>query len=354
MNNKTNPFLAKITERSALCGAGSFKNTMHIVLDLTGSEISYSVGDCVAIFPTNDAEEVNQFLDALQATGKEIVLNKRTGESYSFKQYLTEKCNIHDCPPKFLQEFKIRTGVEEGLNHPPFQLLKGFNKVFSLQEICDLLKPMLPRFYSIASSMKKVGNEVHLTVALEAWQAEGEKRVGVCTDFLCRRAPLNQANVPLYLQPHKGFTIPADPNASIIMIGPGTGVAPFRAFMQERELSKDNGKNWLFFGECHQEKHFFYQEYWKDLEERGLLKLVTAFSRDQEYKIYVQDRMKEHAGELFEWLEAGAFLYVCGDASRMAKDVDATLHQIVEQYGKDPKDYMKRLRSDKRYLRDVY
>ncbi len=368
---RAHPFLAEIKERTLLCKGASTKQTMHIVLDIKGSGIKYAVGDCVAILPPNDEVSVDLLLDRLNASGSETIHDKRTGESYAFRHYLVERCNIDDCPPKFLQELLVREPeasfkerlqilIADKARHADFVPLELLNLhplvKITPQELCDLLKPMMPRFYSIASSMRAVGEEVHLTIALESWESNGQKRLGVCTDFLCRRALLNVPSVPLYLHPHKGFTIPEDHEVPMIMIGPGTGVAPYRGFLQERESRP--GKNWLFFGEWHQEQHFFYEEYWRSLEEKGLLRLDTAFSRDQEQKVYVQDKMVEKGADLFFWLQQGAYLYVCGDAARMAKDVEAALQTIIMVHGdlseQEAREYIKRLRAEKRYLRDVY
>ena len=206
--------------------------------------------------------------------------------------------------------------------------------------------------------MKTVGREVHLTIALIHYDTNGHKRRGVCTHYLCELAPVNQPLIPVYIQPHHGFTLPANPDVPIIMIGPGTGVAPFRAFMQERMAIGAKGKNWLFFGERNQISDFFYEDYWSQLISEEKLVMHTAFSRDQENKIYVQHRMMEQGAELFAWLKEGAYLYVCGDAKNMAKDVEAALLQIIQKHGsldeQATKQFLKQLRQEKRYLRDVY
>ena len=229
---------------------------------------------------------------------------------------------------------------------------------FTPEEMVLLMMPLLPRFYSIASSQLCVGDEVHLTVAHVSYISNNYHRRGVCTHFLCEWAPMHTPIIPVYVQPQHGFTLPVDPATDLIMIGPGTGVAPYRGFMQERIANQAIGKNWLFFGERNREYDFFYEEFWQDLVHQNKLKLELAFSRDQEHKIYVWHRMQEKAAEIFEWLKSGAYLYVCGDAHQMAKDVDATLHKIVREQGQmdeaSAKAYVKKLRSDNRYLRDVY
>jgi sulfite reductase (NADPH) flavoprotein alpha-component len=218
--------------------------------------------------------------------------------------------------------------------------------------------PLLPRLYSIASAQEVVGNEAHLTVANLSYRTNHHIRRGVCTHYLCDLAPLGEKCVPVYHHPNRGFTLPDDPQAALIMIGPGTGIAPYRGFLQARIAHGHPGRNWLFFGEWNRATDFFYEDEWRAMQNRIPLRIDTAFSRDQEYKIYVQHRMLEQGAELFAWLEEGAYLFVCGDANHMAKDVDGALHQIVEKHGDrtpdDAKAYLKELKAAKRYLRDVY
>lgn len=376
--SKDHPFIAKIKERHSLCLPGSKKNTQHIVLDLDGSGIDYDVGDSIGVWPSHDPALIAEILEALKAKGSEVIQDKRSTSCYTLREYLSRKANLNDLSKKILTIVHDRQTdplKKEKLAHllkdENYHLLKEYQTsidlldllqeqpevAFEPQELANLLMPMMPRFYSIASSKKVVGEEVHLTVALRETEQK-RQRGGVCTHFLCNLAPEHHACIPIYVQPHKGFTLPSDPNTPIIMIGPGTGIAPYRGFMQERELEKVHSKNWLFFGEWHRNHHFFYENYWKGLEAKGMLKMDAAFSRDQPQKIYVQHRMSEHGHELFRWLESGAHLFVCGDASRMAKDVDLVLHDIVKEHGKftndDAKLYIKKLRAEKRYLRDVY
>ena len=305
---------------------------------------------------------------------------KQTGQEMRLAEWLASKSNITDLSPKFLKEVcnrqidpqkkhdleilleeSNREALKEYLEkHEIWDFLETHREVsFYPQEAVDLLMPLLPRFYSIASSQKYVGDEVHLTVAPLEYESNGHKRRGVCTHFLCELAELHQPVVPIFIQHAHNFRLPNDHHSDLIMIGPGTGVAPFRAFLQERLLyAKAKGRHWLFFGEKKRAYDFFYEEDWKQYGDHGHLRLELAFSRDQDFKVYVQDKMFEHGQELFQWLEGGAYLYVCGDASRMAKDVEAMLHQVIQEYGfKSPiesKEYIKRMRQEKRYLRDVY
>lgn len=377
--SKNNPFLASIKERYSLCGIGSQKNTQHIVLDLAGSGIRYQVGDSIAIIPQNDLETVAKTLEFMQATGNENILDKHGEQTWNLKEFLTHKVNITDINRKLFSEIGFRqTNAEKKAyleilqeennkellkkylsDRYVWDLLKENQEVnFPIQELCNLFMPMLPRFYSIASSQHSVGEEVHLTVALLQYHSNGYQRLGVCTHYLCNVVPFHQKTIPVYIQPHHGFTLPSDHNTSMIMIGPGTGVAPFRAFMQERDYFGAEGKNWLFFGERNRRTDFFYESFWQELVNRGKLRVDVAFSRDQDYKIYVQHRMRENSKELFKWIEEGSYIYVCGDAQHMAKDVEATLLQIIQSEGnlseQDAKQYLKKLRTEKRYLKDVY
>lgn len=377
--NKSNPFLASISSRYNLCASGSDKDTFHVVLNLEGSDLTYKVGDSIAIFSLNDQAIVNRVLKALHATGSEKIIEKHSGEEWALDLYLTKKANLTEVSKKMITEFCQRQtdphkkarfesilaeGQKEALkeyqaSHEVWDALEENGEiVFSPQEFCHLLMPLLPRFYSIASSMISVGNEVHLTVAELKYETNGHLRQGVCTHYLCKLAPLHEKVVPIYLQPSHGFTLPEDSSVPIIMVGPGTGVAPFRAFLQERVKQGAPGLNWLIFGERHREFNFYYGDYFQALAEEGKLRLDTAFSRDQEHKIYVQHRMLEHGEDLFDLLQNRGILYVCGDAHRMAKDVDAVLHHIVQKYGNmdehQAKDYIKKLKAEKRYLRDVY
>jgi sulfite reductase (NADPH) flavoprotein alpha-component len=381
--DKTHPFLATISERSPLCHPGSDKNVMHVALNLHGSGIKYLVGDSLAVQPVNDPELVSRTLQALGATGSETVLDKHTKEPWSLAEFLKRKCNLADLSRKLIGELAARqtdpqkkerlASLLKEEQREAFKEYQGAHEVwdaleenrealFSPQELCSILQPLLPRFYSIASSMAAVGEQVHLTVAELRYVTNQQQRWGACTHYLCRLAPLHEPSIPVYLHPSNGFTLPANPEAELIMVGPGTGIAPFRGFMQEREVQRSQGvklgSSWIFFGERHRTSEFFYEKEWEQWIQNGLLKLDTAFSRDQPHKVYVQHRMLEQGSELFRKLDRGAYFYVCGDAHRMAKDVDAALHQIVQQHGHlsehAAKEYVKKLKAEKRYLRDVY
>ncbi|MCB1112982.1 MAG: sulfite reductase [Chlamydiales bacterium] len=373
--DRDNPFLAAVKERSHLCAPESGKQTLHIVLDLAGSGMTYAVGDSIAVQPYNHDELVAKTLEALRMHGDEEVCDLRRQETLPLQEMLKKRVNLSDVNRKLLKVIADRQSDEnkkqqlhylfESENRDQLKrylaerelwdvLLENGEVQFSSQELVEMTTPLLPRFYSIASSLSHFDDEVHLTVARVIYESGGHPRLGICTNYLCDHVPLHQPVVPVYIQPHKGFTIPEDGNADMIMIGPGTGVAPFRAFMQERLATGAAGRNWLFFGEWTRKDHFLYGDYWTDLQKEGKLKLDLAFSRDQPEKVYVQHRMLENSEELYRWIQGGAYVYVCGDANYMAKDVESALVNIFEQHGHDGMATVKQLRKEKRYLRDVY
>lgn len=378
MYSRTNPFLATIVERYCLSHPGTKKNTQHLVLSLKGSGMTYQVGDSFGVFPLNDPQLVEQTLSVIKASGEELIVDKM-GVTWSLRDFFTSQANLTEVSRKFILEISHRqTGsakkaflemlhqpenkekLKEYLSiHQVWDFLSEHEEVFfSPQELSGLLMPLLPRLYSIASSQKVVGEEVHLIIAYLEFETNGHRRKGVCTHYLCNLASIGVPSLPVYIQPHHGFTLPEDSDASIIMIGPGTGVAPYRAFMQERDVQGAQGKNWLFFGEWNRQTDFFYETFWEEMRNKEKLRLSLAFSRDQPEKVYVQHRMLEEGKELFQWISEGAYIFVCGDMHHMARDVEAALLQIFEQQGnmspQAAKDYLKKLRTDKRYRRDVY
>lgn len=376
--NKEHPFYASIKERYHLCKPGSLKNTQHIVLDITHSNLTYKPGDSIGILPINDPLLVQKTLEMLKFEGSEIVIDQKN-HSYNFKDFLTHHVNLKGISRKLLQFLKDRVTdqksieflesllAEENKNsfkefattHEIWDLFQLFPTIhLSPQESLEIFMPLLPRFYSIASAQSYVGDEIHLTISYLQYVTRETPRIGVCTHFLCSLAPLYEPIIPLFIYPTQNFVLPEDKDAALIMIGPGTGVAPFRSFIQERVKRNDRGKNWLFFGEWTREKEYFYEKEWNEWQEKCELRLSLAFSREQEQKVYVQHKMYKAAKELFSWLEQGAYLYVCGDAHYMAKDVDYTLHRIIQEEGnltiEQAKGYVKNLKQQKRYLRDIY
>lgn len=348
MYSRTHPYIARIKERSLLTGPGSSKKTYHIVLELD-EPLDFKPGDSIGVIPTNDPVVVDRIIELLGAAGEEEIEDPKTGKPHPFREYLLHKANISKV--SFHKLFAVEKTqlplIEQVQHHKP-----------SPHELCKVLLPLMPRFYSIASSPKVYPREIHLTVSFVSFELNGQTHFGVGSHFLCMQAGLESTPIPIYVQPSNHFTLPEDPNRSIILIGPGTGIAPFRAFLQERIAHQAEGRNWLFFGERNRATDFYYGEYWLELEKQGRLRLDTAFSRDQAEKIYVQHRILEQKKSIWEWIQEEAILYVCGDAEQMAKDVDAALQQIVREEGQmsdeEARKFLKTMRHEKRYLLDVY
>lgn len=361
---------AKILDRYPLTQDSSTKQTWHVTLDTTNCELDYHPGDSVGIFAQNDPSLVSHLIEAMQASPNDRVIAKKTKEEMDLFHFFSYYANLSRITSSFLKlihenapcrEIELLLNDREKMklflneNDPLFLLRDYGNSKLPLQALCDQFGPLLPRFYSVASSKKVQNDRLDLTVALFSWMQKEEKRYGVASHFLCHLAEIEKTPVPLYVQPAHHFRLPEDHSKDIIMVGPGTGIAPFRAFMQERKHHQAKGKHWLFFGERNEKSDYFYQKEW---ESHSTLQVHTAFSRDQEEKVYVQHKMEEHAQELYQWLSQGAHLYVCGDAKVMAKDVDATLHKILMQEGKfnaqEAKEHIKTLKQQSRYLLDVY
>lgn len=370
---RKNPLKSFLKERINLNGFGSSKETIHLEFDLTDSNLTYEVGDSLAIQPINSDRLVDALLDKTQFNPNEYVSIK--GESYTLKNALKSQLDITTLSIPFLNRYNaiandksLETLLNNEDKNPIQEYINGRDILDSLtdfpandlnsQAFVDLLRKLPPRLYSIASSQKAHPDSVHLTVGVVRYKAHQREREGVCSTFLAERIKMN-TSADVFVTPNKNFKLPDNPNTPIIMVGPGTGIAPFRAFIQERKATGAKGKNWLFFGDQHFLSDFLYQSEWQSYQKEGILsKIDLAFSRDQKEKVYVQDKMKENAEDLFKWLESGAYFYVCGDASKMAKDVDSTLHEIIKTEGsytnEEAEDYVKNLKKEKRYLRDVY
>jgi sulfite reductase (NADPH) flavoprotein alpha-component len=349
MYSRTHPYSAKIKERTLLTGPNSSKKTYHIVLDIDDPHLSFKVGDSIGVIPTNDPEVVDRIIHKLHATGEEEIFDERSNTTSTFRTFLLHKANIGKV--SFHKLFNI-----EKTSAPLIELVERHQP--SPSELCKILLPLMPRFYSIASSPKVFPNEIHLTVAFASYILNGQIHFGVGSHFLCKQAEIESTPIPIYVQPSNHFSLPEDLNASIILIGPGTGIAPFRAFIQERLASQAGGRNWVFFGERNRATDFYYGDFWTELESQGRIRLDTAFSRDQTEKIYVQHKMLEEKKSLWNWIQEGSYIYVCGDAEKMAKDVDLALQQIAREEGdmseEDARKFIKALRLEKRYLLDVY
>jgi sulfite reductase (NADPH) flavoprotein alpha-component len=370
--DKKSPFTANLLTSQKITGARSAKDVHHIEIDLEGSDLHYKVGDALGVWFENDPQLVDALIRRLKLDPQEQV--KIDDKNVSLKQALTESFELTATHPAFVEGYakltkskKLLTLAEDKNKLRDFanthQIIdvvsKKGSKAVTAEKFVALLRHLSPRLYSIASSQTEVEQEVHLTVgALTFENEEGEVRQGGASGFLAHRLQEGQ-QVKVFIEDNHNFRLPTNPETPVIMVGPGTGIAPFRAFLQERDATEATGKNWLFFGEQTFNEDFLYQTEWQGFLKSGLLtNLDLAFSRDQAEKIYVQDRLKEHAREIYQWLQEGAHFYVCGDANRMAKDVQQTLIEIIGTQGKksleDAEQYLTELRQAKRYQRDVY
>lgn len=373
--SRKNPFPATMTANRKITLEGSEKDTRHFEISLAGSGLDYEVGDSLGVFPSNDPALVGKILETLGFTGDEIVPNADKvpmpiGEALSKSFIITSPDKKllaaiaeKDSSAEFLKDLldpTFKTNLDEYLwgRDVLDPLLEFTAAKFTPEEFAGLLRKLQPRLYSIASSRRVVGENVHLTVAIVRYNSYNRPRSGVASSFLAERSE-GEGTIPVFYHTAKHFRVPEDPATNMIMVGPGTGIAPFRAMIQERAATGAAGKNWLFFGEQRSASDFFYREEFEKYQAEGVLsQFDTAFSRDQDFKIYVQHRILERAAELYDWFENGAIFYICGDAARMAKDVDTALHQVVEKAGgKTPEqaiEYIDALKKAKRYRKDVY
>jgi len=374
--NRANPFKAHLTENYSLSSAGSNKDTRHLVINLAGSGITYVAGDSLGVVPRNFPRLVDELLPHL-GVDPQTPVEQPTGATTA-REILISGYILNRVSKKFvkavlerLPEGEKKTALTEIVGNDEtfddFVFTRDYTDVlieypvkFTIAEFLPLANKIAPRLYSIASSPNAHPGEVHLTVAVVKYHTHGREKFGMATGYLAHGQELHKPEIPVYIQPTKHFHMPA-PDAPIIMVGPGTGIAPFRAFLEEREVTGAKGKNWLFFGDQKKAHDFLYEKQFAEMQAKGLLtRFDLAFSRDQAEKIYVQDRMRENAPELWKWLQEGAYFYVCGDAKRMAKDVHQMLITIAqEQGGMTPeaaKEYIEVqfAKTEKRYLKDVY
>ncbi len=371
---RANPFPGKLVVNRRLSGLESEKDTRHFEIELKDWGLSFEVGDSMSVYPTNDPALVDEIIRALGAKGDEPVPAAKTTKP--FREALLRDYSITQTTPKFLKAITERarsSNLLKDLLHAARKedlerYLWGMEVIdflsehpsakFQPEEFVALLTKLQPRLYSVASSLRAFPEQVHFIIDVVRYESHGRERKGVASTFLAERA--DKAPVPVYPSSAKHFHLPDDPNVPLIMIGPGTGVAPFRAFLQDRQATGAKGKNWLFFGAQRESCDYAYREDFHQLKQDGVLtRLDCAFSRDQAHKIYVQHKMLENAAEIWKWIDGdGAQFFVCGDARRMAKDVDAALRKIVQEHGgKDVEaanEYVEKLKSDKRYKRDVY
>jgi len=372
--SKQNPLSAEFSLSQKITGRDSAKDVRHIEIDLGESGLTYQVGDALGVWFENDANLVAELVSALSLTGEEKVKLKVDGlaQVFTLTDALTTVLEITQTAPSFVEFWakisgdKALTAIAADKNtareyageHQIIDVVNAAKTEIDAQFFVEALRKLTPRLYSIASAQAEVEEEVHLTVGVVSYDANGETRTGGASGFLAERLEEGQ-KIRVFVEHNDNFRLPQSDDTPVIMIGPGTGVAPFRAFMQEREAREASGDNWMFFGDQTFTQDFLYQVEWQNYLKSGLLtRMDVAFSRDQAEKVYVQDRLKEQASEVFAWLERGAHLYICGDANRMAKDVHQTLNEIIQEHGKlsaeQAEDYLKSLRSNKRYQKDVY
>ena len=371
---KKNPFPAELTARVMLNGEGTQKETWHYELSLEGSGLNYEPGDILGVVPHNAPDMVAGILKAAGLSGEEEVEVKQVG-SKSLADALRENLDITSLSRSVLSklaEIVSSSSLDELLTEEKKEAFKEYvqdrwlvdaiadfaSKGLKAEELVGILRKLPPRLYSIASSPLAHPDEVHLTVASVRYEAQGEQRKGVASTYLADLVEEGQP-VSVFTQVNKGFRLPESSDTPIIMVGPGTGIAPFRAFVEHRAETESEGKSWLFFGDQRYSYDFLYQLEWQDhLKSGALSRLDVAFSRDQPEKVYVQDKMLENSAELYQWLQEGAHFYVCGDATRMANDVHEALLSIIEKEGalsrEAAEDYLSGLKKEKRYQRDVY
>ncbi|MGR6981809.1 NADPH-dependent assimilatory sulfite reductase flavoprotein subunit [Testudinibacter sp. P27/CKL/0425] len=368
--NKQNPFTASLAVRQKITARNAEKDVRHLEIDLSGSDLHYQPGDALGVWFNNDPDLIEEILQAVSLSGDEQVrLNEQT---FSIRQALIEQLDITQNTPHFVKGYADFVGNQTLSAHcataaaiqdyiqttPIIGVLQAYPFALSAEQLLGLLRPLTPRLYSIASAADEVGDEVHVTVGVVRYQHDGKIRSGGASSYLADRLP-EDGEVRVFIEHNDNFRLPQDNDTPIIMIGSGTGIAPFRAFVQQRAAEQASGKNWLIFGNQHFTDDFLYQTEWQAFAKEGYLhRYHFAWSRDQAEKIYVQHKIREQAQAVWQWLQQGAHIYVCGDASKMAKDVEQALLEVIAQQGElsaeQADDYLDELRQAKRYQRDVY
>lgn len=367
--DRQNPATAAVLAIQKITGRDSAKDIRHIEFDLEPSGLTYQPGDALGIWFKNDLAVVDEILNHLDLDpAAEVVVDDQT---VALRDALQNSYELTQTSPVFVSKWAKyseseallaldaqKTDLREyAATHQLVDIVREHPANIAAEELLTLLRRLTPRLYSIASSQSDVEQEVHLTVAIVRYEQGEAERFGGCSGFLSKLEEGQE--VRLFVEANKNFKLPEDPTIPVIMIGPGTGIAPFRSFMQERDAQQAQGDNWLFFGNQHFTQDFLYQLEWQSYVKSGLLtRIDVAFSRDQSHKIYVQDKLREQAVDVYQWLQRGAYVYICGDANRMAKDVHEAFVAIVEEQGQMDKKaaeaWLKQLRKDKRYQRDVY
>ena len=368
---KENPYTATLSVRQKITSRDAEKDVEHIEIDLSGSGLHYQSGDALGVWPLNASDLVQEILDLNQLNGNETI-QLSDGRETDIRTALTESADITHNTPAFVQQYAELTNNEELKTiaadkaqldaylaaTPPVGVFAAHPHPLDAQTLYSLFRPQTPRLYSIASAQDEVGEEVHLTVGVVRFDHHDHTYTGAASGYLGERLE-EGSEIRVFVEPNPNFRLPQNGDTPIIMIGAGTGVAPFRSFMQQRAANGDSGKNWLFFGNQRLADDFLYQLEWSEWRKDGLLtRADLAWSRQGEHKVYVQHKIAEHSAEVWNWLQQGAHIYVCGDATRMARDVENALFEVIETQGKfsrdEAEDYLNDLREDKRYQRDVY
>lgn len=367
---KENPFPATLLTNQRITDSTAEKDVRHLELDLSGSGLTYQVGDALGIWFDNDPELVQAFLDALGLSGEEevTVANQKvdlrsalfshldlTKASLPFVKGYAELANNAELSDIVADSDKVTLLIA---TRSIIDIIEQYPTALTAEQLVSLLRPLTPRLYSISSSQSEVGDEVHLSVGVVRFEHNGKVRSGAASSYLADRVE-EDGTVRVFIEHNDNFRLPQDNSKPIIMIGSGTGIAPYRAFVQQRAADNASGQNWLIFGNQHFTKDFLYQAEWQQFKKDGYLhKYSFAWSRDQAEKIYVQDKIRENAESIWAWLQEGAYVYVCGDATRMAKDVEQALLDVIEQQGNfsrdDAEEYLNELAEEKRYQRDIY
>lgn len=368
--NKANPFPATLITNQKITGRQSDKDVRHLEFDLAGSDLHYQAGDALGVWFDNDPKLVGEVLSLAQIDPTTEVTIE--GKTQTISTALLSHLELTQNTPAFVKGYAAlahneqlndlvadNQALQELVQRTPIvDVLHKFPAKLTAEQLVSLLRPLTPRLYSISSSPAEVGEEVHLAVGVVRFEYEGRARSGAASSFLADRVEEDGA-VRVFVEHNDNFRLPNDTTKPIIMVGSGTGVAPFRAFMQQRVADEASGKNWLIFGNPHFASDFLYQTEWQQFAKEGFLhKYDFAWSRDQEKKIYVQDKIRENSTALWQWLQEGAYFYVCGDAAKMAKDVEQALLEVIAKEGNlspdEAEDYLNELREEKRYQRDVY
>lgn len=368
--SKESPLTASLAVKQKITGRNSDKDVRHIEIDLGESGLSYQPGDALGVWYHNDPDLVEEIIDLIWRTGDETVtLNDQT---MTLREALTERLELTQNTTVIVEKYAALSRDERliGLLADKHQLqqyaqttplpdmIRQAPADLDAEQLVALLRPLTPRLYSIASSQEEVGSEVHITVGVVRYEVDGRARTGGASGYLADRLE-EDGELRVFIEHNDNFRLPANPQTPVIMIGPGTGIAPFRAFIQQRAAEGAEGLNWLFFGNPHFTEDFLYQVEWQRFVKDGVLSRIDlAWSRDQKHKVYVQDKLREQGAEVWRWIEQGAHIYVCGDANRMAKDVEQALLELLAEHGgmdaEQADEFLSELRVERRYQRDVY